>query len=295
MTRLVVFFILVLVSLNCLAHSRWIVPSHTVISGAETSAVAFDMSISNDIFHPDNPYGGVPPSAIENGTTEADNKEPLHPLAEIAKSTRLQVTMPDGSVDLDSKIINLGRKSVSAFELAQNGTYRFDLIQKPIVFTTFKTNNDGHGRLFGKLEDVKSKLPDGARDVKEVNLLNRVRTYVSRNAPTQKNIAPLSRGLDIKFGAHPNDLFANEPASVRLLMDGEPLADTEIKITQAGTRFRNNRNVITITTDKKGNGLVSWPEAGLFLLEVEVEVANSSSDKNLEMHTLYVTLEVFPE
>ena len=288
----------------CVAHGRWIVPSHTVVSGVKATDIALDMSISNDIFHADVAYGGIPLAKLDLGkeskkiTEEkkqkiADKKKPLHPLVKVAKSTRLNIVQPNGETTSDSSIINFGRKSVSSFRLTQDGTYRFQVTQDPIFYTTYKDGSGEPGKVFGIDDYAHSKLPIGAVHIEKVKLINRVETYVTRNQATSLN--KVGEGIEIAFHGHPNDLFAGESSKVSLLLHGEPLALTNITLTKGGTRYRNKREVKEIKTDAHGQASISWSEPGLYLIESEVETTLTGKEYDKEVYALYITAEVFAE
>lgn len=139
------------------------------------------------------------------------------------------------------------------------------------------------------------QVPEGAQDVEGVKLINRVVTFVTRNQSSIDSVKPTSKGLEIRFAGHPNDLFANEPMNVTLLFDGKPLGNTSMHLTRAFTRYRNDHNQIEIKTDAKGKAAVHWQGPGLYLLEAELmQSVNADAFKTL-IHRLYLTLEFFPE
>lgn len=288
MNKILVFLCCLTFASLSYAHGRWINPSHSIVSGSKPTSITVDMSISNDVFHPDHAYGGAPLVASKE-------KQSDHPLAKIARSTKLQVFMPDGSQSTDFPIVNLGRKSASSITLNQSGTYRIDVIQDPIFYTRYKDNQNEFGRVFGIDKTSTEKLPIGVRDIAAVKTLNRVQTYVTRNQSTNTASMPVDKGLSLKFETHPNDLFANEKLEVALFLDAKPLASSEIKITQGNTRYRNDRNTITVETNKKGEAVIQWQGAGMYVLEVEHERAVDHAEHSVLVNALYLTLEVFPE
>ncbi len=294
MYKVILMFLTLAYPFTSMAHSRWIVPSHTLVSGNKPIVIALDMSISNDIFHADNPYGGIPIYLITQPTKNkvTELKEEAHPLVKIAASTHVIAYQPDGSQISTTNIINLGRKSATTIQLEQNGTYRIQVIQNPIFYTTYKMATGEPGKVFGI--DNKVKLPESAVDIQRVKLINRVETYVTRN---QSSISqPIGNGLEIIFSGHPNDLFVNEKTEMTLLFNGKPIKNTNISITPANTRYRNNRAVQQKKTGNNGKLEIIWQKAGLYLLESKFKLkAKHKQTYDKEIHTIYLTLEVFPE
>ena len=289
--------VLMIVAGNALSHGRWVIPSHTVLSGDKPETVTFDFSITNDVFHPDNGYGGIPLKQLEKlfpaekGLTSKDFEISTKQLW-----TKLKVSKRDGTVDTRSPVINLGRKSVSAYKMESNGTYRIEIAHKPIHYVTYRNKENKRSRQFGRLTQIREQLPKGASKIVATKLTNRVQTYVTRNEVTEDNLKPGTEGLDIIFDNHPNELFKGESTVVQLYLHGKPLLESAtIKVTQGGTRYRNQRNSQTYHTNQKGNAVIEWTQPGLILVEVELEKAANHEDYTQDKYALHVTLEVSQE
>ncbi|MDY7093020.1 MAG: DUF4198 domain-containing protein [Acidobacteriota bacterium] len=267
-----------LLTASAFAHSRWIEPSHTILSGDEAQGVTFDLSVSNDIFHPDFPFGGPTMSRS--------------PLSRAVPT----VTRPDGSVDTSAVPEHFARKSVFDVDLAQDGTYTVEVASEPMLLTFWGRPGDQRGgRGFGSKEQVAEQIPDDAVDITTRRIHTRIVTWVTRNAPTKPALS--GQGLELA-GVHPNDLFAGESLRFRLLLDGQAApAGTEIQLTRAGTRHRNDRNRVRAQTDAQGTFEVTLPEAGYYLLEAETETKGAGGTEGVdsETYSLFATLEVQPQ
>jgi hypothetical protein len=260
------------------AHSRYVLPSHTLLSGEETQKVTLSASISNDIFHPDMPFGADDTSHV-----------PM-PLKALFKQLKSSVTDPDGEV------VPLGwqayaRNSVADVMLPKSGTYRISVIQPPLPMTTFTLSNGDDGRVFGD-----GVLPENISNVVKRNVSARVETYVTHNKVNKTALLSSGSGLELAGDSHPNDLFVNEDNSFQLLFDGKGVENVDISLTKAGTKHRNKRNEAHVITQKDGYFTVLVEEAGFYLLEAEYTLkGDSGSEVDFHHHSLYVTLEVFPE
>ena len=311
-----------LISVQSVAHGRWIVPSDTILSSEEPVTITLDFSVSNDVFHPDYAYGGVALQTLfdayqhsmgkesEKGKKVKDGKnnknselkaQPMvkssmvkSPMAKIMASTRLYSISPSGKVTEDASIVSFGRKSVAALSLDESGTYRISVAQDPIHLVTFQHVDGKPGRVFGKLNEV--NLPEGAKDIESVTLINRVQTFVTRNGLTHENTQPQKDGIDVSSYIHPNELFSKEKNKFTLFFNGKPLANQKVKITRGGTRYRNDRELIERTSDVNGRFEVQWPEAGMYVLEAEMSEKTEQGDASHTMsYGLYLTLEVNAE
>ncbi len=270
------------------AHARWVVPSHTVVSGDKPMAISFDYSISNAIFHPDIPMGGA--ELIKaNKPDSAGN-----PMMNIMEKTQASVTDPSGNTK-GVPSVNLGRKTSSYFTAEAPGTFRIDITQPAIEVTLFKTKEGEAQRLFGKLADVKDKLPKGAKDIESLQFNNRIQTFVTHNQISLETLKPTGTGLEVVHKTHPNELFAGEKSSYQLTLNGKPVKDastSHIKITKDGTRFRNQRASLEPTLSKAGEFSVDWPEAGFYLVEIDHEITTANGKV---VYALFLTVEIQPE
>lgn len=55
------------------------------------------------------------------------------------------------------------------------------------------------------------------------------------------DLSPAGTELGDLPETHPNDLFARETATFRLLIDGEPAASARIEVVPGGMRYRTRR------------------------------------------------------
>jgi len=274
------------------AHSRWIIASHTIVSGENPVYISVDFSISNDIFHVDMSLGGDTLVALSEQETLLREKQ-----LETFPLPKVLLTYPDGSQDDSIPVVNLERKSASAIKLTQSGTYRISILQKPVEITLFETTDGKRGRQFGSLAQVKSRLPKNIKNITEMTVHNRVETYVTRNQLSKESLALTNKGLEINFESHPNENFVGESSKFYLVLNGKPAPkDTLVRLTRNDTRYRNNRQSMEIKTKADGAITIDWKEAGMYLLEAEVEtIADEKQTSKKDVFAIYLTLEVSPE
>jgi hypothetical protein len=283
-----------LVSSAVSAHGRWIVPSHTILSGERPEFVTFDISISNNMFFPDHSMGGIDIAALANKELSERAAPPV--ILELMRSTKLELTKPDGSVQNDYALVNLVRKSVTAVKIEQDGTYRASVAVAPIYFTWFEDSQGELRRKFGRIEQVKPSLPESVNNIRSTRLINSMHSYITRNNISAKALEPSGSGLELDFsGQHPNELFSGEGFSFRVLFNGSALEGADLHFVRGGVRYRNDREEIKLKTGKNGLVNVDWPSAGAYLLELEHEVPSAESGIESDTHALYVTFEVMPE
>ncbi|WP_404341822.1 DUF4198 domain-containing protein [Pseudoalteromonas mariniglutinosa] len=255
------------------AHARWLVPSHTSLSGEKTHYVMIDASISNEIFAPDKAY-----RPTQEGAEYDDNL--------------LVALAPNGKPVSDTiRAYYLKRKNSAAVTLADNGTYHIAMNQEPRLMTFYKDKEGERGRVFGP-KDSKD-IPAGATNIKTIKSIATVDTFVSRNGTSKP--ALFGQGLEINGPTHPNDLFVGEQAKFQLLKDGKAAANVELAILKGDTRYRNERNELKVTTDKNGFFTVTWQHPELYLIEGGVSEDSSETGIDGVRYSLFTTLEVAPE
>lgn len=269
------------------AHKQWLVPSQATVNG-EDVWVTFDGAISNQLFFPDHN-----PMRLDN-------------VAAIA---------PDGSkVELQNASTGKYRSTFD-LNLKQQGTYRvanvyggvsasWDTAESLAAKEKAKAEGKpltgpGAPRPGGflrnaKPEELATKIPKDAQNVQVNEMIGRVETFVTNGSTSE--IEPVGKGLELVPVTHPNDLFAGEAAQFKLHIDGKPAAGLEVEAIRGDTRFRNAQEEIKVTSGADGGFSITFPQAGLYWLEVGTEDANTSVPQAKKRRLSYVvTLEVLPQ
>ena len=255
-----------LLPLSAMAHKAWLMPSETVLAGADPW-VTVDAAVSNDLFY--------------------FNHNPL-PLE------RLSITAPDGS-KVDAQNSATGKyRSVFDVQLKQQGTYRIAMVNSGL---SASWEEDGQPKRWrGTAEKFANEVPRDAKDLKVSQSVGRVETFVTNGSPNDTALKPTGEGIELVPVTHPNDLFAGEEAKFKLQIDGKPAAGLELEIVRGGTRYRNAQDEIKVTTDADGAFSVNWPEAGMYWLETTSQDDRTSLPQAKERRLSYVaTLEVLPQ
>ena len=276
-------------STHSAAHARYILPTHTVLSGDTPREVTLQASISNDVFHPDRPFG-------DNGEGTARGKvnKMLQGIFSVMQS---EVHGPKGeslpAIDWQA----YARLSIADLAVSNTGTYRVGVLQPEVLMTTFTNAQGKPGRVFAN-----TPLPEDLvlNSVVRHTTASRIQTFITFNDVSGEGWQPLGNGLELGGETHPNDVFIGESASWQLHLDGQALDSfngepVTLHITPAGTRHRNQRETIEVIADAAGRFEVNFERAGLYLLEAEfTRPGVEGSGVALRHNSLYLTLEVFP-
>lgn len=245
------------------AHRAWLVPTSTVLSGAE-AWVGFDGGSSTGVF------------IADHNAMRLDN---------------LVVTAPDGSTVAPENLMQARYRSTFDVHLTQPGTWKIANVSGGIT-ATYKLNGEDK-RWRGPAADFPGALPAGATDVVATRTSNRIETFVTLNAPTDSVFTNSASGLELIPVTHPNDLVVGEAATFRLSKDGLPAAGVEVTVARGGMRYRDNPEEITVTTGADGGFSVTWPQAGMYWLNASVRTP--AEGETIAANAQYVAvLEVLP-
>ncbi|MDX2234161.1 MAG: DUF4198 domain-containing protein [Hyphomonadaceae bacterium] len=218
------------------AHRAWLLPSDTVLSGADPW-VGVDAAISNTLFHADH---------------------------NAMRLDAVMITAPDGARVLPENVGQARYRATFDVHLRQPGTYK---IANVMQGASARFRIDGEERMWrGAAKDLAAAVPAGATDVRRTESLNRVETFVTRGAPTRTVFALTNAGLELAPITHPNDLAAGETARFRLLLDGRPAGGLKVTVAPGGARYRDDPAETEIAADAEGVIAITWPAAGMYWL-----------------------------
>ena len=225
---------------GAMAHRQWMMPSSTVLSGND-QWVTVDAAVSNDLFY------------FEHVPMRLDG---------------MTVIAPDGT---QGKIENpsTGRyRSTFDVHLVQKGTYRIASVADMLMGSydlNGKTERLPRGTTAANLAE---RVPAGATNVKTAEANNRNEIFVTVGEPTTTLFKPTGKGIELVPVTHPNDLYAGEAATFQFLLDGKPASGLAVTVIPGGIRYRDQLNQIDLKTGADGKVAITWPEAGLYWLNV---------------------------
>ena len=245
------------------AHDLWLKPSSTVLSGTDTW-VTVDAAVSNEKFY------------FNHAALRLDG---------------LQISAPDGTQAEPANASQGKLRSTFDLQLSQAGTYRIAVVNDG-VFARWQENGQPK-RYFGKADGLNAAVPAKAENLTITQRLGRVETFVTAGKPSA--IADQSKGLSLQPITHPNDLYSGEAAAFRLMLDGKPAAGVKVTVVADGSRYRDNVNETTYTSDSKGEFKVTWSHPGLYWLQAEYDDKLVTVPQASTRHLSYsATLEVLP-
>ncbi|MGV8959620.1 MAG: DUF4198 domain-containing protein [Stenotrophomonas sp.] len=258
--------IAVILPFTASAHKAWLLPSQTVIAGANPW-ITVDAAVSNDLFY----FNHVP-----------------------LRTEGLVITAPDGSTVQPQNSATGKYRTVFDVELNQTGTYRIATVNNGL---SASWEQDGKPKRWrGNAATFASEVPKNAKNLQVSQSVGRIETFVTNGKPNDTALKPTGEGIELIASGHPNDLFAGEQARFRVLVDGKPAAGVAFEITRGGTRYRNAQHEIKVSTDANGEFAVIWPEAGMYWLEAGSEDTKTSIAQASKRRLSYVaTLEVLPQ
>lgn len=197
------------------------------------------------------------------------------------------VVHPNGSRAAPEQVVVLKTRTVAEVLLKQEGTYRVSTgMRYGAVFTFFK-HEGKEGRVMG----AKTPIPEGAEITQQFQSVTKADTYVSHKVTSDKALSAIGEGLEIVPLNNPNDLFADEPFAVKVLLNGEPIELLELSVYLADKD--DKQKPLVAVTDSKGVASLSLP-AGKYLMRARKRVATPDTVKvPLYSYTTTLTFHVF--
>jgi len=249
------------------ANMAWLLPNATVVTNRD-GAVAIDAAVSEDLF------------IFERAL----------------KLEELRVTGPGGTrLEARNRVAAKNHESFD-LELPANGTYRISNVSVALM-GAYKAGNETK-RFRATPETLAKELPADAEVTSLARTAMRQQTFVSREEAGELTFAPEGDGLELLPLTPVTDLSTGDRSRVRILLDGKPLADTEVSLRPGGNRYRYKSGEITLKTDAKGELDIRWSEAGPWWLGVNYgdrRAPGGTREKPLERAALTVTFEVLPK
>lgn len=246
------------------AHRAWMAPSSTVLSGSD-GWISVDAGMSNGVFIPD------------HAAMRLDG---------------LVITAPDGSVVSAENAHRARYRSTFDVHLTQPGTYKIANVSSGF-FASYTLDGERQ-RWRGAASEFPAALPEGAADIEATENANRIETFATLGAPTQTVFEPTGQGLELVPVTHPNDLIVGEAGEFRLLHDGAPAANVEVTVARGGSRYRDNPEEMTVTTDADGLFRIDWTEAGLYWVNASVRTPAGEGRAHARNVQYTATFEVLP-
>jgi hypothetical protein len=255
--------VLALTPLSAQAHRSFLLPSSTVLAQGEQT-VTVDAARGNDLFY------------FNHNAMPVDN---------------LHIFAPDNSEIAPAKIDRFRYRVVLDFVTAEQGTHRVAVLDQGLR-AHWKTGDDNH-RWTGSRADFASSVPADAEDLSVAEINNRIETFITTGAPTDLPIS--GSGLEARYAPHPNDLFAGEQATLTFLLDGKPATNLKITVIEGGTRYRNQADALTLTTNDAGEATLTWPRAGLYWINAGVRRDDAQAPATRSSASYTATVEVLPQ
>ncbi|MEO8018316.1 MAG: DUF4198 domain-containing protein [Pseudomonadota bacterium] len=222
------------------AARAWLLPSQTILARSG-GWVAVDAAMADDLF------------SFNQAAMPIDS---------------LAVTGPDGQPVAAQNPTKSRTRSSFDLELRSAGTYRIAVVDDAVMA---RWEEDGKPKRWrGTAAEMAAGIPANAAKLEIEQMQRRVETFVSVGSPTDAK-ATMGTGLELAPVRHPNDLYAQETAKFRFLLDGKPAKDLEVEVIAGGTRYRDQPAAMIFKTGKDGEIAITWPAAGMYWLEVSLQ------------------------
>ena len=253
-----------IVAVPASAHRQWMLPSSTVLSGDDVW-VTVDAAISNDLFY------------FEH-----------HPM----RLDAMKAWAPDGSeAAIENKATGRYRSTFDV-HLTQKGTWKIGSAVDAVMGTYDLAGTTERLPRGTTTANLAERVPAGATNVRTAESNNRNEIFVTVGEPTTTLFKPTGKGIELVPVTHPNDLIAGEAATFQFLLDGKPAAGLTVTAIPGGIRYRDQLGQIDLATDGEGKVELSWPEPGMYWLNVttpRAELEEGAAPAAPQRRASYVT------
>jgi len=217
------------------AHMTWLLPNKSAFDGKEPVA-SFDAAVSEDLFN----------------------------FERALKLDTLRITAPDGkTVEAENRSTARHRESFDV-KLTQDGTWRISNVSQSMM-GSYKQGGETK-RFRGTPASFAKDVPADAEITALTVMTNRQQTFVSREEAGKVDFKPEGDGLELLPLGPVTDLSHGDKTRFRLLLDGKPAADVQLKLVREGNRYRYKFGEVELKTDAQGEFTVEWTEPGRYFL-----------------------------
>ncbi len=131
--------------------------------------------------------------------------------------------------------------------------------------------------------------------VKTVQTLELIETFVSRRATSNHVIHHLHDGFDVQFVTHPNAIQAGQAVQFNVLDDKQGVANVEATILAQTTGFSREEKVVqTLKSNAKGELHFNLAQAGQYLLTIDYQQPFSHKGDQLKRYKYTLAFNVTP-
>lgn len=201
------------------------------------------------------------------------------------KST-FQVMTPAGKWQKPERLEQFKTRTLVEHQLLDNGTYRFSTgVRAGAVVRVYELNGERK-----TLRDAKQELPAGAKFLETAQSFTLAETYLTHDLPSATVLTPSNKGLELQPLTHPNQLLTGQAFKLKVLADGKPVADKDVRLLAAAV---TGQKPLKLKTDAQGEVELKLDTPGLYLLGVRHSLpAPKGSDVQTFNYSYNLTLEV---
>lgn len=199
-----------------------------------------------------------------------------------------KITNPNGTTVAPDALSAMKTRVVVEHALEDKGTYKFSTGHRVgKIFRIYE--KDGKRHVMEKPEDA---LPEGAKELSFFQAVTLAETYVTKGAPDTGALTAWGKGLEIKPGTHPNEIYAGESFDFTVDFEGKPIANQQLDIFTAKGEFSPKEAVAKITTDETGAASFTPETPGVYLVRTRHRApAPENAAAPVYSHTYTLVLE----
>ncbi len=205
------------------------------------------------------------------------------------KSEAWTVIGPDGAASTFKTRGEFTQLTVLEAETKANGTYRLSTGERlgrvgPQVLV------DGVWQPFAPGREI----PPGAQ-TRQSQTATVADVYVTRGAPTHAPVEARIGALELKPDRHPNDVYLDTGFSLRVLLNGRPVAGQAVEVWREGGSYDEPPYRVRHVSAADGRVTLNFDRPGVYLIWTRMSAeAPAGAATPIRSYTTSLTLEVQP-
>lgn len=203
------------------------------------------------------------------------------------RSNAFAIITPSGTTKVFDDIETIGKLTVLGAMLEEQGTYRL-------------TSGERIGRKGVQVKigedwvplEPGSPVAEGA-ETRESQTATVTDVYVTRGEPSDGVLQTTIGRLAVRPVTHPNKIKVDTGFRLRVLFDGEPVANQQIQIQREGGQYESPAYSALVTSDADGYATFAMERSGAYLMMTRMSAdAPAGSETRIRSYTTSLVIEV---
>lgn len=188
------------------------------------------------------------------------------------------------------------RRSTFDLPVEGDGTVKLEYWRGPSYHSSYTIGKrDSLKRMRMNKTELMASIPEDAKNPETVRYMTIGMSYVTNNAPTEAVLTPKNEGVELVPVTHPADFVTGEDLTVRLLLDGKPIAEQDVTVELEGPQYREEPVALELKSDDNGDVNFSLDQGGRYMMKVIHSQPSQDPEADIARTRIYFAFEVIYE